>query len=250
MRFRDRSHQSMTPIDRREFLRQGIAVGAATSFLPVVARAEPEAPRVRRYASLGKTGMEISDISFGGSRRGFDERLVREAFDLGIHYFDTAEGCRGGDSEKIIGVVAMKTLMGGKLNDLKPYETSAGSFPQAAFRWVLSNPRVDALIVSMTRRPQADEYLGASGWQRSAWNDPRLLFRYAQHRTSRYRRHGCAGCSGVCPRGVEIPEVLRTRMYAEDYGDLELAQACSDACPYGIPIASNARATHRRLVRS
>ena len=43
-----------------------------------------------------------------------------------------------------IGVVAMKTLMGARLNDMRPYEREGYTFAQAAFRWVLSSPRVDA----------------------------------------------------------------------------------------------------------
>jgi hypothetical protein len=44
-----------------------------------------EAPRVRRYLSLGRTGIEISDISFGSSRLR-DPKAVRHAFERGINY--------------------------------------------------------------------------------------------------------------------------------------------------------------------
>ena len=64
---------------------------------------------------------------------------------------------------KGVGVVVMKTLRGARLNDMRPYETNGATFSQAAFRWVLSNPDVDALIVSMTSSEQINEYLGASG---------------------------------------------------------------------------------------
>src|SRR5439155_23379580 len=64
---------------------------------------------------------------------------------------------------KGVGVVAMKTLMGARLNDMRPFERGGATFAQAAFRWVLSDKNVDALIVSMTGREQIDEYLGASG---------------------------------------------------------------------------------------
>ncbi len=51
---------------------------------------------------------------------------------------------------KGVGVVAMKTLMGARLNDMRPFEKGGATFAQAAFRWVLSNPDVDGLIISMT----------------------------------------------------------------------------------------------------
>ena len=48
-----------------------------------------------------------------------------------------------------MGVVAMKTLRGAKLNDMQPYQKDGATFSQAAFRWVLSNADVDGLIVTM-----------------------------------------------------------------------------------------------------
>src|SRR5690606_5594280 len=78
-----------------------------------------------------------------------------------------------------VGVVVMKTLMGARLNDLRDYEAPNGTFSQAAFRWVLSNPNVDALIISMTSKADIDEYLGASGAVALAAGDLDLLQRYA-----------------------------------------------------------------------
>jgi len=65
---------------------------------------------------------------------------------------------------------------------------------------------------------------------------------------------------------VPIGEVLRTRMYAVDYGDLRLAkseyamlsagaapclscsgQPCQGACPHGVPIHRFVVPTHRML---
>ena len=396
---------------RREFLWQGAAAALGAGALPLVAAEAwaSEPPRVQRYRELGRTGLRISDISFGSSRS-TDSDLVRQAFDLGINYFDTAEGYKGGRSEaaigealqgrrddvflaskveagshsrasdlmlalegslrrlrtdridvyfnhavndtarlrnpawrefadrakqqgkirftgmsghggqlaecvdyaldhdladvllvaynfgqdpafyqrftraldfvaiqpdlprllakargKGVGVVVMKTLRGARLNDMRPYERG-GTFAQAAFRWVLSNPDVDALVVSMTGREQIDEYLAASGSGPVRESDLRLLDRYEARNGARYCRPGCDACAGSCPHGVPISEVLRTRMYATDYGDRELARedyarlgrgaaACLDcsgspclsACPYGLEIAELTRSTERML---
>jgi predicted aldo/keto reductase-like oxidoreductase len=168
--------------------------------------------------------------------------------------------------QKNVGVIAMKTLMGGRLNDMKPYQTGQSTYAQAAFRWVLANPEVDALIVSMTSREELEEYLGASGSQRVAAGDLDLLERYAALHSGEYCRLGCNLCVSACPEGVPISEVLRTRMYAVDYRDLELAQgdyrelavnasacascshlACAGRCPYGLDIARLTRDAHARL---
>ena len=394
---------------RREVLKAG-AFGAAVLLGGASASKADEEPRVRRYVPLGRTGMEISDISFGSSRMR-DPKAVRHAYERGVNYFDSADGYKGGDSEEAIGealhgvrervfltsktkgaadatraelmkaleaslkrlrtdyvdvyfnhavndvdrianpewaeftelakkqgkirfrglsghagrlvpcieygldnglldvilfaynfgqdpafyqkflttfdfialqqelppllerahtegvgTVAMKTLMGARANDMRPFEREGGTFSQAAFRWVLSNPNVDALVISMNDPEMIDEYLGASGSSRVSRKDLELLGRYASKNGAAYCQHGCSVCEGACPAGVEISEVLRTQMYAVDYGDPALAREdyaklssgasaclscdgspCAGACPNGIDIAARTREAVRSL---
>jgi predicted aldo/keto reductase-like oxidoreductase len=400
-------------VDRRDFLRHSAtALAAGALALPArEAHTEGTPARVQRYNRLGRTGFEISDISFGSSRLRSDEALVHDAFERGVNYFDTAAGYKGGASEttigralegkrdqvviaskvqaradqsrdelmhvlegslrrlrtdridvyfnhavndvnrlknpewfefveqavkqgkirftgmsghganliecldyaldndlidamlvgynfgqdpsfyqkflggfdwiavqpdlprvlkkakaKDVGIVAMKTLMGARLNDMRPYEHADATFAQAAFRWTLSNPDVDALIVSMKSHELISEYLGASGAERVTSSDVRLLQRYAHKFGGSYCRHGCNACAGSCPRDVPIAEVLRTRMYATDYRDAELAledyarlgagaspclscsgAPCQSACPLGLRIPELTRSTHLLL---
>ena len=119
----------------------------------------------------------------------------------------------------------MKTLMGARINDMRPFESGGATFSQAAFRWVLSSPHVDGLVVSMTSFADIDEYVAASGSGPVGAADLRLLARYADLQGSRYCRHACNACEESCPSGVEISEVLRTRMYDVDYRDPVLARA-------------------------
>lgn len=169
--------------------------------------------------------------------------------------------------QKDIGVIAMKTLMGGKLNDLRPYEREGATFSQAAFRWVFSTKYADALIVSMTSKAQIDEYLGASGAVKVSGNDLKLLERHAQLQLASHCQHGCNVCESSCPESLPIAEILRTRMYLVDYRDVRLAkseyaalernaevcltcthQSCLNACPNGIPIAQFTREAASKLV--
>jgi uncharacterized protein len=398
-------------MDRRAFIRAG-ALGA---LLPVSAVAQDhaaDANRVKSYRRLGRTGFEISDISFGASRlRAGEEHLVHHALERGINYFDGADSYTGGASERVlgnalrgrrdqvylvsktkcaadstvaelmsalegslrrlgtdyvdvylnhavndidrltnpawgefvvratkqgkirasgmsghagrlvacldhaldddladvilvaynfgqdpafyqqftrgfgfvarqpdlprildkarekdVGVVAMKTLMGARLNDLRPYEDGGATYAQAAFRWVLSNPGVDALVISMTDRALIDEYLGASGARAVTHRDLELLRHYAHLNGTSYCRHACNDCEGACPYGVPIAEVLRTRMYATDYNDLAFAreeyaalqvdasaclgcsgEPCRSACSHGLPIADLCGPAHGLL---
>jgi predicted aldo/keto reductase-like oxidoreductase len=165
-----------------------------------------------------------------------------------------------------VGVVVMKTLMGARLNDMRPYERGGATYSQAAFRWVLSNPDVDGLIVSMTTRELINEFVGASGFRSVHAEDLPLLQRYARVNGASYCRHACNACEDSCPAGVAIADVMRTRMYAIDYQDSRMARAeyamikhnaaaclscsaqpCAAACPHGLKIAELTAPTHRLL---
>lgn len=168
--------------------------------------------------------------------------------------------------QKDVGVLAMKTLMGARLNDMRPYERPGSTFSQAAFRWVLSRPNVDALLISMTSNELIDEYVSASGASVTSQTDLDLLARYVEMRVGNYCQPGCSACESSCPHGVAIAEVLRTRMYAVDYRDDVLARteyaalgegasacltcahrSCLTACPLGVPIAELTREAAARL---
>jgi predicted aldo/keto reductase-like oxidoreductase len=168
--------------------------------------------------------------------------------------------------KKDIGVLAMKTLMGARLNDMRPYERPGATFSHAAFRWVLSSPNVDALLISMSNRGDIDEYVAASGSAVTSAYDRQLLERYAYMRSGQYCLPGCNACANSCPQQVEIAEVLRTRMYDVDYGDRSFAKAeylalgvgasacidcttraCMGTCPINVPIAQFTRDTALRL---
>ena len=101
---------------------------------------------------------------------------------------------------------------------------------------MLSNPDVDALVVSMTSREKIDEFVGASGGPEPGGAALGLLEGYLLSSRDGYCNHGCDACEASCPHGVPISEVLRTRMYATDYGDRdyasrEYAQLAVDAAP-------------------
>lgn len=77
--------------NRRHFLQW--CATAALSLAP--SRAEPcDTPHVRRYTTLGRTGLKVSDIGFGSQYVPAKDTLVaniKHALDRGINYFDTSE---------------------------------------------------------------------------------------------------------------------------------------------------------------
>lgn len=98
------------PLDRRSFLRLGALTGIASGLPVSIAQSAGQSSaangdrQVQAYVTLGRTGLQIADISFGSSRlRTGEEHLVRHALDRGINYYDTAESYTGGASETVIG---------------------------------------------------------------------------------------------------------------------------------------------------
>ena len=167
-----------------------------------------------------------------------------------------------------VGVIAMKTLMGARLNDMRPYEQDGSTYSQAAFKWVLSNDEVDALVITMKTTEEIDEFLAASGSSQLSRIEGQLLKQYAKLNGMSYCKQVCNSCEGSCPAQVPIADVMRTRMYAIDYKDIEFAkdeyavlesdaascltcsgEPCKNACPKGVEISKWCAPTHKMLTR-
>jgi uncharacterized protein len=85
---------------RREFIRAAAFATAAVSVPSLHIEAADSAASVRSYRPIGKTGLKMSDISFGTGRLSAPSMVLR-AVDKGINYFDTAPDY--GQAEKTIG---------------------------------------------------------------------------------------------------------------------------------------------------
>jgi predicted aldo/keto reductase-like oxidoreductase len=166
--------------------------------------------------------------------------------------------------EQDMGVVAMKTLKGAKHHGLAGFREEADAYSQAALKWALSNPNVSCAVISIFELQHVDEYLYASG-QKVTSRDQALLERYDQQIVGTYCAPHCGVCLGSCPENVRIHDVLRHRMYFEDYGrekeamrlysDLErdasvcagCSAPCMGSCPVGISIQERTSEAHRLL---
>src|SRR5439155_3944362 len=108
-------------LSRRAFLRgasAGLAAGGLTLaggckygtqlfLISDVPKAPAESPawtgsRVQRYRPLGRTGFQMSDISFGCSGLG-DAAVARRGVERGITYFDTSPDYSSAGSELALG---------------------------------------------------------------------------------------------------------------------------------------------------
>ncbi|MEZ4215420.1 MAG: aldo/keto reductase [Myxococcota bacterium] len=102
-------------IDRRAFLRGSARVGLGSIALlsgcdgagaedaATGGRTPAQTPEIRRRSVLGRTGIEIPDIGFGGWGLDGQDDVVRHALDRGVTHFDSAPDYADGRSEETIG---------------------------------------------------------------------------------------------------------------------------------------------------
>ena len=118
----------------------------------------------------------------------------------------------------------------------------------------------------MTEKTQIDEYVAASGAPAPMGADLDLLEEYLIANAAGYCDHGCEICHEACPSRVAVNEVLRTRMYAVDYANLEYGRSeygnlssnaaacvscsgtpCLGQCPSGLSVSTLTRSAHQLL---
>ncbi len=125
-----------------------------------------------KYRPLGKTGLQVSELSMGGlfvsslgATREEARRAVRRALELGVNYIDTAPGYL--DSEEVLGYALegvrqpfiLSTKLGGRPQPFDPQD-------KAALRWsveeslrLLHRDTIDILMIHEPDRPgQYDWY--------------------------------------------------------------------------------------------
>jgi len=222
------------------------------------------AKRQGKARFLGVTGhdgdlMEVMNYALDTDR--FDTILCRYSF---LDYPQQQELFRRAKAQNI-GVIAMKTLAGAKGENLKEFRTGKTTVKQAALKWVLSNPDITNLIISMRNIDQIKEYMAASGSALTR-EDHRLLEKYAERYSREYCRM-CNQCEPACPQGVKIADILRYSIYFHHYGEQKQAMLayaelpisgqagsclncpapCEALCPYGIPVRRELLKAHTAL---
>jgi len=105
-------------MDRRDFLRTATVAAGLAAAEPLLATAVPAPPASEMtYRTLGRTGERVSSIGLGGyhiGKKDLEEseaiRLMHQAIERGINFFDNCWDYNGGVSEERMG----KALAEGK----------------------------------------------------------------------------------------------------------------------------------------
>lgn len=190
---------------------------------------------------------EVANTAIDSGR--FDVMMLAYHFKMWPKFDHILEKAKAND----VAIVAMKTLKGAMHQNLADFRGEATAYSQAAFRWVLSNPAVACLVISIKEQAHLDEYLYASGQQPKA-TDVALLEKYDRLTAGDYCEPHCGECLSSCPKGLPINDVLRYSMYFKHYGwekegmrqyaklDVNASECvgcpapCAGSCPLHIPI--------------
>lgn len=103
----DAGAASLSDPGRRRFLHGaavlgGVVAAGGSIASPLLAAPETRPGTTMRYRVLGRTGLRVSEVGFGGYPAD-DPEVIRYAVERGINYVDTSHCYRGGRSEEVIG---------------------------------------------------------------------------------------------------------------------------------------------------
>ena len=156
------------------------------------------------------------------------------------------------------------------LKDLKPYIDKYGfttneELRQVSLKWVLKNPDMNTVTVTMASFSAVDTFVPLAGKEMSSL-EREMIHDYAQFFNNRYCRHGCSQCVSACPYGLPVSRIMRYNYYFQLQGrekyamtryremsgkDASLCKQCDGvcvgACPYGVNIQANLLGAHKTL---
>jgi predicted aldo/keto reductase-like oxidoreductase len=161
-----------------------------------------------------------------------------------------------------VGVVIMKAL--------EPAHASKGTDAFAGLRgnpyqkciqWVLKDSNVSTVIVDMPTFDELQEDVAAATTLMTRAEQREFELAVAQVSTGTC--HLCGACTGQCPAGVQVSDIMRYALYHDGYGDRARARSlyrelsatasaavcrgcdtCAVVCPWGVPVRSRLERAH------
>jgi aryl-alcohol dehydrogenase-like predicted oxidoreductase len=199
-------------------------------------------PILEAFEELKKAGkVRFRGVSFHGDQAAMLADMTRSGFyDVGLVLFNAAMGdnVSGGSEPRLlaafdaaaasgIGLVAMKTQCGGGgswAERAKGQGAIADLNHKALLKWVLRHPFITAAIPGYTTFAQMEENVSVARDLELTADEKAFLAR-EKIRLAQSFCDQCGLCRGQCTRGVDVPTLMRTHMYAYGYRNLELALA-------------------------
>jgi predicted aldo/keto reductase-like oxidoreductase len=131
-------------------------------------------------------------------------------------------------AESGIGIIGMKNLAGGYLDEEKQKPVNA----KAAIKWVLQDPNITTCIPGFLTFDQLQEDLELMTDITLRPDDLHSL-ELASAEMGMYCQ-GCGLCLSSCKKSLPVPDIMRAYMYAYGYGNME--KAYSTLVDYDIPV--------------
>lgn len=125
-----------------------------------------------------------------------------------------------------IGIVAMKTMAGGRMGK----DAGQKMHYQAALKWALNNPHVHTSIPGIISYEQLQENLEVMDNLNLSGEEKDFL--YAASFEQGLYCNGCKECTETCRKSLPIPDMMRAYMYA--YGYREVNKAKQELVAHGI----------------
>jgi predicted aldo/keto reductase-like oxidoreductase len=169
--------------------------------------------------------------------------------------------------KKDIAIVAMKSLSAARKIDYSAFMRDGRTVRQAFVKWMLAQPNIDTVCLSMATFDDIDEFVAASGEPKLTPKEKEALEGYGMLLDCDYCRPGCDACLASCPQNVPIHDILRYRLYFNNYGNEKYAMGlysklpeskraaqcagcaapCDGTCPFGVAIKSKLVQAHTEL---
>lgn len=163
-----------------------------------------------------------------------------------------------------LGVIVMKALAPvHQGSGAEAFAGLPGSPYQQAIRWVLKDPAVSTVIVDMPTFDELEEDVAAVTTPAS--RAEQAAFERGVAAMALGSCHLCGACTGQCPRGVPVAEIMRYMLYHDGYRDAARATAlyrslpsgaasgcescpeCRVVCPWGVSVRSRMERAHAVL---
>jgi predicted aldo/keto reductase-like oxidoreductase len=194
-----------------------------------------------RAATLNKAVLEVMrEIKkegrtryLGVSTHSHEPEVIRAAIDSGVYdVVLVAYNYRQNHKDEIakafeeaakagVGIIAMKTMAGGK----KPKDGPAVS-AGTALKWALQNEHVATAIPGFTTFDQLDEDIAVAG-DLTLSQDEKQLLAMAMDQETLYC-DGCTQCLDQCRHELPIPDLMRAYMYTYGYRETRKARDLLD----------------------
>lgn len=128
-----------------------------------------------------------------------------------------------------IGIVAMKTQAGGRRlpNQASLTQYDNATVNQAMLKWVLRNESISTAIPGYTSLEHMKEDFAVARSLEYTEQEERFLADNELQLGLGYCRQ-CRMCVASCPRGADVPTLMRAHMYAAQYANFHEARAALD----------------------